>query len=157
MMGAAWLAGSQELVKLSTVNRGVFDGREGTDCELLRWWFKFQTDAAKMGIPLRVVWGVRDRAQQTELFNKGHSKARFGQSAHNYGLALDVIHMARAWDGMPSEGWEILGKLGFEAARKIGLKVEWGGDWGRTDKRLGWDPAHWQVANWRKHPSYKPI
>lgn len=152
-MRADWLATMPHLVARSTSNRGIFDGRDGTEADLIRFWFRFQSDAAKIQIPLRVVWGFRTHEEQTALLARGVTRAKAGQSAHNYGRALDIIHMTRAWDGMPSEGWEILGIIGKEAARKVDVQVEWGGDWQREKRGgLGWDPAHWQLKHWRSNP-----
>ena len=41
----------------------------------------------KLGIPLYTDQAVRTRAEQDELFALGRSKAKGGQSPHNYGLA----------------------------------------------------------------------
>jgi len=137
---------SDKLVRKSTVNRGLFDGESGTHCDLKRWWFAFQKEAARVNIPLRVVWGFRTWEQQQELHEKGVG-APAGRSAHNFGLALDVIHMRRAWQHMPLEGWSLLGAMGQEVARKQGLEIQWG-----LYRKNGvhWDQAHWQVKDWRK-------
>lgn len=39
----------------------------------------------------KVVWGYRNEAQQNELFAKGLSKVKFPNSAHNKGLAVDLM------------------------------------------------------------------
>lgn len=82
--------------------------------------------------------------QNFERARQGHSKAKAGQSAHNYGLAIDLIHGIFGWD-IPRESWELIGHIGKEVATQNGLKLVWGGDW----KTL-WDPAHWEVAGWRE-------
>jgi hypothetical protein len=139
------IATSSGPVQRATVNRGIFDGSEQTDCELKKWWFAFQAAAAKQSIPLRVHNGYRDKAWQNRLEAEGHSNAKWGQSPHNFGLAVDIIHTTRAWVHMPAPGWDILGALGQEVARRRGLKLTWGGD-----PAFGfYDPAHWQYSDWR--------
>jgi len=132
-------------VMRATVNRGIFDGSEETDCDLKRWWFAFQAAAAKQSIPLRCHNGYRGQAWQDRLKAEGHSKASWGQSPHNFGLAVDIIHTTLAWVNMPPDGWQVLGALGKEVARRRGLDLTWGGD---PDFGF-YDPAHWQYRDWR--------
>nr|WP_245369132.1 M15 family metallopeptidase [Agrobacterium tumefaciens] len=84
----------------------------------------------------------RDDVEQQRLYVKGLSKAKPGQSAHNYGLAVDIVHGTKAWD-LTRKQWDLIGHIGKEVAASLGIKVEWGGDWSF------YDPAHWELANWR--------
>ena len=127
----------------SKVDRGVFAGSALTHCDVKQFWFAFQRDAAKVSIPLRVVWGYRTLEEQRVLHQRGVGTSP-GNSAHNKGMAVDVIHMRRAWEMMPRDGWELLGAIGKEAARKTNIPMEWGGDF-----KSRWDPAHWQIKGWR--------
>ncbi len=86
---------------------------------------RFVRLAAENGITIRITSGTRTYAEQDALFNKhdGTTKARGGQSNHNFGLALDVTIFK---DGQPvyeSPKYQTLGKLG----KSLGLS--WGGDW----------------------------
>lgn len=154
-MRLAELAENQRAVVKATVSRGVFAGSHKTDCHLKRWWFGFQTDAAKLGIPLRVVWGWRSWQQQEELWRAG-TGAPPGKSAHNFGCALDIIHTRRGWQHMTREGWVLLSQIGKETARKMDIGLRWGGDWDGDgipvfddpDENF-WDAAHWEIADWR--------
>lgn len=130
-------------VARSTVNRGLFLGSEETDCQLKRWWFRFQEEAAAQSVPLRVHSGYRDKEHQNRLKSEGRSKAVWGQSPHNFGLAVDIIHTTRAWDGMTRDHWAMLGALGKDLARRQKLDLVWGGDWSF------YDPAHWEYKDWR--------
>ena len=145
------LSAAHTAVERSNKNRGIFDGSEKTDADLKKWWFAFQRAAAAQGVPLRVVWGHRTWDEQEKLYSLGRSKAKGGQSPHNFGLALDIIHSTRGWDGMTPAAWLLLGTLGKEVARQQGLKLTWGGDWGAdwSVGKAGWDCAHWQYADWR--------
>ena len=63
---------------------------------------KFILDAQAAGIFLRVTEGFRSWERQDEVYKKGLSKAKAGQSYHNYGMALDVVEIrdGRAiWNG----------------------------------------------------------
>lgn len=93
-------------------------------------------DAAREGVSVMVVQGLRTFAEQQRLFNQGRTtpgsivtNARPGQSYHNFGLAFDfvVVRNGQAvWD-QNHRDWrrfvEICKGHGFE----------WGGDW-RTFK-----------------------
>ncbi|MGZ8844946.1 MAG: peptidoglycan-binding protein [Pyrinomonadaceae bacterium] len=86
---------------------------------------------AAEGLKVEVVQGLRTFAEQDALFAQGRTKpgkkvtkAKGGQSNHNYGLAVDLCPFV---GGEPQ--WE--DEKGFDrigaAGKKQGLK--WGGDW----------------------------
>lgn len=87
---------------------------------------------AQGGINIEVVQGLRTIAEQDALFAQGRTKpgqivtrARGGQSNHNYGLAVDVVPFTNGkpnWNA-PNSIWVAIGQEG----RKLGL--EWGGNW----------------------------
>jgi hypothetical protein len=97
----------------------------------------------KLGIPLFAHCVNRSAEEQTRLYVKGVTKANAGESPHNYGCAVDLVHGTKAW-GLTRKQWEVIGHLGKELAIQNGLKVTWGGDWSF------YDPAHWELTNWRE-------
>lgn len=99
---------------------------------------------AALGVPMFPHAIVRGQNQQEAAFAAGHSKARFGQSAHNFGMAVDLIHGVKAWQ-MDKKAWEIIGHIGKELAMSKQIHVVWGGDF----KSL-WDPAHWELRDWKQ-------
>ncbi len=84
------------------------------------------------GLQVEVVQGLRTFAEQDALFAQGRSRpgpvvtrARGGQSNHNYGLAVDMVPFNNGqpnWNA-PLGVWTTIGT----EAEKLGL--EWGGDW----------------------------
>jgi peptidoglycan LD-endopeptidase CwlK len=86
---------------------------------------------ANKGMTVEVVQGLRTFAEQDELFKQGRTKpgqivtrARGGQSNHNYGLAVDLCPFV---NGKPQ--WNdnaAFIRIGVEAS-KLGL--DWGGSW----------------------------
>lgn len=84
---------------------------------------------ADKGYTVEVVQGLRTFAEQDELYKQGRTKpgqvvtkARGGQSNHNYGLAVDLCPFVNGkpqWND--NQGFI---RIGVEAA-KVGL--EWGG------------------------------
>lgn len=97
----------------------------------------------RLDVPMFVVTAMRGEADQNAAFVLGTSNARFGQSAHNFGFAVDVIHGVKGWN-LSRKEWSIIGHVGKELAGQRGIKVTWGGDWKRP-----WDPAHWELTDWR--------
>ena len=89
------------------------------------------------GLAILVTQGVRTWEEQDALFAKGRTvppigashivtKARGGQSYHNFGLAFDIIvldSMGKTDWNTSHPGW----RRAAEAGRSVGL--EWGGDW----------------------------
>jgi peptidoglycan L-alanyl-D-glutamate endopeptidase CwlK len=88
-------------------------------------------EAARDGIKLVLVQGLRTWEEQEALYQKGRSRpgsivthAPAGHSWHNYGRAFDVAFAGKLPHTVVWEGpWDYVGKLG----RNLGM--EWGGDW----------------------------
>ena len=86
----------------------------------------------QLGFQVEVVQGLRTFAEQDALFAQGRTRpgmivtrARGGQSNHNYGLAVDLVPFNNGqpnWQA-PMGTWMTIGS----EAHKLGL--EWGGDW----------------------------
>lgn len=88
-----------------------------------------------------VCWGVRGEAEQ-ELFKKqGTSKASFGQSPHNYGLAVDIFRLTLSNSASFDPVWYRT-KLAPVVAANPDLV------WGGTFKSLV-DLPHVELANWK--------
>lgn len=98
---------------------------------------------SKLGVPMMATEFIRSEARQNDLYALGNSRARGGQSPHQYGLAVDVVHAKHGWQ-IDKKAWALIGHVGKEAARQAGLHIEWGGDFGTI-----WDPAHWQLEGWK--------
>ncbi len=94
------------------------------------------------GLSFVVTAGLRSNAEQDALYAKGRTtegkvvtKARGGESWHNYGLAFDFVsvdgsqlsHERFIWNDDAPE-WQQIGELGES------LGLEWGGRWGFKDK-----------------------
>lgn len=87
---------------------------------------------AQQGLQIEVVQGLRTFAEQDALFAQGRTRpgpvvtrARGGQSNHNYGLAVDLVPFNNGqpnWNA-PLSVWTTIGM----AAHNLGL--QWGGDW----------------------------
>lgn len=83
---------------------------------------------------------------QREVQQRGNSRARFGQSPHNWSMAIDVVHYGRYWE-LTEKEWHVVGLIGKDVARRRKVKMTWGGDWSF------WDPAHWELSDWRERVS----
>lgn len=110
----------------------------------------FITDAEQgLGIVLRVTQGLRTFKEQQDLYDMGRTKAgkivtkaKAGQSYHQYGLAVDLVELVK--NGTEVDWSYDMAKLAPYASK---YGIEWGGNWQgfkdmpHFEKRLGW--------NWR--------
>lgn len=121
------------------------------DPRLLVWSALFTEMAKKRGIPLYVHCALRNEAEQNRVYNAGNSKAKYGQSAHNIGEAVDIVHGVFHWEMNRSE-WALLEVLGRLALDKLNatlkkdnkLSLTWGGSF-----KSIYDPAHWEITDFR--------
>lgn len=115
-----------------------------THPDIIEFAKAFQKEMDRRKIPFRPFQFYRGWKEQAARKMRGVSKAGPGQSPHQYGCAVDFIHATKAWDITPKQ-WAVIGAIGYEVARKRNIDIEWGGEW------KFYDPAHWQLADWRKY------
>lgn len=120
------------------------------DDDFARFVRSFMHDLHARGFPMFIHTARRSDREQNRLLKAGHSLAPAGQSPHNHGYAVDIVHFGRWW-GLSIAEWRLIGLIGKEAARRANVKVRWGGDWDGDgdlmDNRL-FDPAHWELDGW---------
>lgn len=116
--------------------------RAGAHPAILEFEKAFIRRMAKLGVPMHASEVYRTPDRQNDLYALGNSKAKAGQSPHQFGLAADLIHSVMGWN-LDQRQWKLIGHVGKEIAVQKGLKLEWGGDW------EFYDPAHWQVKGWK--------
>ncbi|MGH7833206.1 MAG: M15 family metallopeptidase [Candidatus Binatia bacterium] len=87
-------------------------------------------ELATAGIVVKIISGTRTYQEQSELFAQGRTKpgnivtkARAGQSNHNFGMAWDVGLFSGNEYLSESPLYDVVGGIG----KQLGL--EWGGDW----------------------------
>lgn len=100
---------------------------------------------------LTVLCTNRGKEEQEEAFKKGNSKARFGQSPHNFmpARAVDIVPYPipmknGQWDNNSRE-WNDQADLFLEIAKEKGIEITWGG----TFTKLV-DKPHFELKNWRQ-------
>lgn len=128
--------------------------RDGAHPDILEFERVFIRKMAKLGIPMFASEVMRSAKRQDELFALGTSRARGGQSAHQVGCAVDLVHSVKGW-AMSKKEWELVLHTGREVAVAKGLKVE-----NLADLTGGFDPAHWQLKDWKAikggYPEWPP-
>lgn len=118
---------------------------KGAHPDILEFKRVFIRRMAKLGVPMFASEVVRSPERQNDLYALGNSRAKGGQSPHQFGCAVDIVHSVKGWS-MEPKAWALIGHVGKELITQKGLQVEslaWGGDWGF------YDPAHWQIADWK--------
>jgi peptidoglycan L-alanyl-D-glutamate endopeptidase CwlK len=108
---------------------------------------KFLDAAAAAGHSIRVTHTLRTMDEQAKLYAQGRTlpgpivtKAKPGQSAHNYGMAFDICFVGKVpYPPETDPRWLALGQLGES------LGLVWGGRF-KSFKDL----PHFERANWRE-------
>lgn len=104
---------------------------------------KVLTACALAGIPIGVVSGWRGKEEQDDLEARGLSKAKFGSSPHNYGLAFDYCPT------LPNGHFMDPSKVSDETWNRLGKIVEANGlTWGGSFKSIV-DLDHAENTDWR--------
>lgn len=91
-----------------------------------------------------VIEGLRSLSRQEQLVRKGSSTTM--NSRHLTGHAVDIVPWVNggvSWDW--AHYTEVKVAM-FEAAKKLGVAVEWGGNWKKFP-----DGPHWQLT-WASYP-----
>lgn len=91
-----------------------------------------------------VICSYRGRAEQEAAFRSGKSRARHGQSPHNFkpSLAIDIVPYPLNWND--TAAFEAMGAVFMKHAARLGVRITWG----RNFKGLV-DMPHFELTNWR--------
>ena len=95
-------------------------------------------------VDFKVVEGVRSIARQKELVAKKVSKTM--NSRHLSGHAVDLVPLPGDWSN--KQAFSIVADAMFQAAKQIGVKIRWGGDWNennRSDDERFYDGPHFEL------------
>lgn len=108
--------------------------------------------AAILEIDFVLLDAQRGRAEQTAAYKGGFSKARFGESAHNYepGLAFDLCPYPVDFDD-EVKFIRIHGVI-TRNAKRLDVPLRWGADWNRNGKYTdeGFrDWGHYELDRWQ--------
>lgn len=120
----------------------------GCPVELRRWYRSFYRALKAHGLPVYAHTCFRSPELQEHLRQRGLSQ--LGSGAHQRAAAIDVVHGYYHW--APDRNfWRVLGVIGKQVAHTENLDLVWGGDF----KTL-YDPAHWELADWRSRAKVIP-
>lgn len=100
--------------------------RRGADPALLEFERLFVSRCRELDIPVYAATVFVSEAVQNRLFVTGKSDQKAGESPHNEGLAVEILHSQYGRD-LPARAWQLLGHIGEEIARRSGIPVEWAG------------------------------
>lgn len=114
--------------------------------ETRRMCVEFLAECEAAGLLVKITHTLRTMEEQAHLYAKGRTlpgpqvtKAKPGQSPHNYGMAFDVAFEGKTpYPKETDPRWEQLGKIG----EMVGLK--WGGRWKGFPDR-----PHFERPQWR--------
>lgn len=112
----------------------------GAPDDIRRFAYRFYMLSRKAGLPLYVHTCWRSSQLQRTLYEQERSTVLSG--AHQRSCAIDMVHQHFHWE-LPFEVWRFIGDLGKTAAKREGVKINWGGDW-----KSFYDPAHFELQGW---------
>jgi peptidoglycan L-alanyl-D-glutamate endopeptidase CwlK len=83
---------------------------------------------ARSEFDLTITCGHRTEKEQNEAFEKGTSRAKFGQSKHNTfpSKAIDIVPLPLNWD-VKDRRWQEMALNAMWCAGKLGFEITWGG------------------------------
>lgn len=144
------------LASQTYARQGMRSDWQHVDRRLRLWAAKVCLRAKGIGIPLYVHSAFRTKEQQDALLARGVTKVGYPRSAHNIGEAVDIVHGVYHWDMTPLE-WTYVHYLGRDELRKLNprwpkakqLSLNWGGNDGTPQDKFRWDPAHWEILDYR--------
>lgn len=100
----------------------------------------------------RILDARRGRADQEKAYALGHSRAHFGQSAHNYSpaIALDIVPVPLDWNDIAS--FIALSKPILAKAAELKIQISWGGSWSSIK-----DFPHYELDPWRTYAAQSAL
>lgn len=109
---------------MPSLSRRSFDNLKTCHPELQRLIAEVAKD-----FDLTVLCGHRPKEDQDKAFREGRSKVQFPNSKHNAfpSLAVDVAPYPIDWNDV--RRFYLMGGYILATAKKMGIKVRWGGDW----------------------------
>lgn len=130
-------------------------GNSGALVTLLRPELKAVLNrAAIIGYDVSVITSYRDPVAQMAAYKAGKSKAKPGQSPHNFkpSFAFDFVPRGfKDWNNI--QQFRTGAHVFMTAAHIEGVEITWGGDWNRngieTDEHGLRDFDHIELAFWR--------
>jgi hypothetical protein len=142
---------TDESCKEESTGDPVTDARVGTLHPSIREAVRRALKAVcnNLGIQLRVTDAFRGEAAQTAALQAGNSNAAFGESYHNYGLAVDVVELQS--DG--TVNWNThYSAIAYYFCQE---GFAWGGEWRSIQDRphfecsfgLNWKDLQWRAEN----------
>lgn len=108
---------------------------------------------AREDCEFRVLDSSRGKDAQDKAFKEGRSKARFGQSAHNWSPAIAVDLFPAPYDWNNIKAFDAMAVVVMAAAKQLGVPLRWGGDWNMDGNKTtsdAWDKPHFELHPWRE-------
>ena len=96
------------------------------------------------GYPAIIFEHIRTPERQTELMARKVTKAGPWDSAHQYGLAVDIIPASKTWPPFSDPFWEALAVAVQIVQDELGNRLAHGYTW-------GWDAAHIELLDYRRY------
>lgn len=99
-----------------------------------------------------ILTGHRTREEQEQAYTAKLSKAKFGQSPHNFKPSLAVDAAPYPIDWKNTDRFYEFAQVVLQTAEEQGIDIRWGGDWdgdGDTKDQTFNDLVHFELAEWK--------
>lgn len=92
---------------------------------------------------LTITCGYRTKEEQEDAYQKGTSRAKFGQSKHNVfpSKAIDICPYPISWNDKDAR-WQEMALNAMWCAGKLGIEITWGGSF-----KSICDKPHFQIKD----------
>lgn len=125
--------------------------RHGAHPDIIRFTEAMVKRCRALSVPVFPYAMVRTPAEQTAEYVFGKENHDGNSPYPHRCFAVDICHCVWGHD-LPSPCWDVLGHIGQEVAKSLGIPITWGGEWDwnpkEDDYRL-YEPAHFELAHWR--------
>lgn len=121
----------------------IFNAYPGFDVHLRNWFYDLQSDHPEA----HVSCAGRGKISQEALFQRKASNAHYGESSHNFNVALDLFRLL--------DGKYDLSKEWFQTVIKPRLLKEF--KWYGEDEAIFYELPHVEISNWRELAKSKLI
>jgi hypothetical protein len=122
----------------------IFDRFPGAHQGLRTWFFQ---EIQKKTPDAHVSCVGRGRADQEDAFKKGTSKAQYGQSAHNYNVAIDIFKLHLNGAEWPRDWFKA--NVGPAVARHNQSGADFKLNWYGAPGSKFFELPHVEILNWR--------
>jgi hypothetical protein len=130
----------------------IFSRYAGAHAGLRSWFITLQAELPEVHISC----AGRGKVEQEDAFKKGTSRAHYGQSAHNFNMAIDIFKLHLLGAEWPRAWFEFYIKPAV-VAHNVDLTRTFDLEWYGAEGTKFFELPHIEVRGWRFQPNKAPV